>query len=131
MLLITENSLSISEKLHSFSDDFFVDECDCSFDPDLSVFQAVFVSTAFAKCLVTKTLPAGTSEITDDELQRISGFANAELERQLNEIGMKATFNASTGAHAQELPEGYTLEIVYEDAETDPSAPGIDWLAIA
>lgn len=131
MRLTAENSFSINEMLQTFSDDFFVDRCESSFDPKASTFQAVFVSEDFAKCLVTKTLSRGCDVISEDDLRLIAGLANQELERQMGEIGMKATFNESTRIAAALLPEGYDLEIVYEDPATDPSAAGIDWRAIA
>lgn len=131
MRLTEENSFSINEMLRNFSDDFFVDKCESSYDPKTSRFQAVFISDDFAKCLVTKSLPLGSEDISVEELQSMAGFASEELERLMGEIGMKATFNLSTNAEASDLPDGYALEVVYEDPATDPSAPGIDWRAIA
>jgi len=131
MRLTAENSFSINEMLHNFSDDFFVDKCESSLDQETSIFQAVFISEDFAKCLVSKTLPFGSQDISVDELQEMARFASEELERLMNEIGMKATFNGSTSTVARELPAGYVLEVIYEDPATDPSAPGIDWRAIA
>jgi hypothetical protein len=58
-------------------------------------------------------------------------LASAELSRQLDEMGMMAVFNHSIDTVPADLPEGYSLEVIYEDEQTDPSAPGIDWLAIA
>jgi hypothetical protein len=131
MHLNNENKFLLSEMLLQFSDRFHVDECECSFDPDQSKFQAVFISERFAKCLVTKTLPAGTDLISEDDLKLMAKFANDELERQLNELGAMAVFNESTKTVAAAIPAEFTLEIIYEDDATDPSAPGIDWQAIA
>jgi hypothetical protein len=121
----------ISEKLLQYSDRTHVDECDWSFDNETSIFQAIFISERFAKCLVTKKLPRGATDISTEELATMADLASAELSRQLDEMGMMAVFNHSIETSPAELPAGYTLEVVYEDEATDPSAPGIDWLAIA
>jgi hypothetical protein len=121
----------ISEKLLEFSDKTHVDECDWSFDSETSIFQAVFISERFAKCLVTKKLPRGSTDVSTEELATMADLASAELSRQLDEMGMMAVFNHSIETAPASLPAGYTLEVVYEDEATDPSAPGIDWLAIA
>ncbi|MNU27374.1 hypothetical protein D3C71_157620 [compost metagenome] len=121
----------ISEKLLKFSDRTHVDECDWSFDNETSTFQAVFISERFAKCLVNKKLPRGVAEVTEEDLATMANLASAELSRQLDEMGMMAVFNHSLEMSPSKLPEGYTLEVIYEDDQTDPSAPGIDWLAIA
>lgn len=120
-----------SEQLLQFSDRTHVDECDWSFDKETSIFQAVFISEHFATCLVSKKLPRGLAELSNEELATMANLASAELSRQLDEMGMMAVFNHSIETAPAELPEGYTLEVIYEDEQTNPSAPGIDWLAIA
>lgn len=131
MRLTEENSFSINEMLHQFSDDFFVDKCEASFDPVTSTFRAAFISDDFATCLVTKQLVRGSNEVSEEDIRAMARFANQELERQIGEIGMKATFNESTGIGAAVLPAGYALEVIYENPATNPSAEGIDWRAIA
>jgi hypothetical protein len=121
----------ISETLLQCSDRTFVDDCQWSFNPETAVFNATFISERFAKCLVSKQLSKGAEHISDDELQEIALLASEELERQTNEMGMMAVFNQSHGTSSFELPQGFTLEVIYEDEQTNPSAPGIDWLAIA
>ncbi len=120
-----------SEQLLQFSDRTHVDECDWSFDNKTSIFQAVFISEHFATCLVSKKLPWGLTELSTEELATMADLASAELSRQLDEMGMMAVFNHSIETAPADLPEGYTLEVIYEDEQTNPSAPGIDWLAIA
>lgn len=121
----------ISEKLLQFSDRTHVDECDWSFDSETSIFQAVFISERFAKCLVSKKFLRGITDVTTEDLAAMAELASAELSRQLDEMGMMAVFNHSIDTVPADLPEGYSLEVIYEDEQTDPSAPGIDWLAIA
>jgi hypothetical protein len=121
----------IPELLLQFSDRTHVDECDWSYDSETSTFQAVFISERFAKCLVNKKLSPGSTKISEQDLRFMADLASAELGRQLDEMGMMAVFNHSIETMPTELPDGYSLEVVYEDEATDPSAPGIDWLAIA
>lgn len=131
MRLTAENSSSINALLLDFSDGAFVDRCDCSFDLDSSVFRATFECDDFAKCLVTKPLSESHAEIDVGELRALAFIASRELERQVNEMGMMAVFNESTKIAAEELPEGYTIEIVYDDPLTNPAAEGFDWREIA
>jgi hypothetical protein len=131
MLLNDENKSLISGLLLRFSDPAHVDECEWSHDPENSTFEAVFIADRFAKCLVIKKLLTDVAQISEDDLQLMAKFASAELERLLDQIGMMSAFNASTGTSQAKLPEGFTLEVIYEDEETDPYAPGINWQAIA
>lgn len=131
ILLTAENKSSISHHLLRFSDQAHVDECDWSFDATSSLFEAVFIAERFAKCLVIKKILTDIAQVSIEDLRLMAQFASAELERQLDQMGMMSIFNASTGTSPAELPEGFTLEVIYEDEETDPSAPGINWQAIA
>lgn len=132
MLLAVENSTLISRMLFEHSDETHVDFCEWEYDASTGTGTAVFVSERFAKCMMTKHFPSSEAQISEDEIVYMASYATAELGRQLDELGNLSLFNLSTGTSPQELNDGMSFKIEYEDDATsmeltDESA----WMAYA
>lgn len=118
MLLAVDSSTLISRILFQHSDEVHVDSCEWEHDPQAGTVTAIFIAERFAKLLITKNISECSGQISEDDIIFMSTYASEELGRQLDELGSMSLFNLSTDTQSQDLPEGMSFRIVYEDENT-------------
>lgn len=115
MLLWSDHPHLITEELTFNSDPAHVDACSWSFDEDKGTFTATFISEDFATVTMTKLMPPSAAGVLEADLAFLAGYASAEIERNLNEMGCMSMFNLGTDTTPEPLPEGVECRFVVQE----------------